>query len=84
MAARPSVLARMPVGGIVAAPRRAALLTGPQVHPLCTDLHAFLALPALRVPDCRNRGDMGACCVGHARKLLPESLMDEDHGDGVA
>src|SRR2546428_12388630 len=83
MAARPRVLARVPVGRVIATPRGAALLAGAQVHPLRTDLHALLALPALRVPDGRNRGDMCACCVGHAGKLLPAAQMDEGHGDEV-
>src|SRR6266436_113470 len=69
---------------VIATPRGAALLAGAQVHPLRTDLHALLALPPLRVPDGRNRGDMGASCVGHALKLLLEYLMDEGHGHGVA
>src|SRR6266704_3971628 len=70
MAARPRVLAGVPVGGVIAALGRAALLTGTQVDPPRTDLHALLALPALRVPDGGNRGDVNTTLVGHGLVLL--------------
>src|SRR5207302_11219907 len=65
MAARPRVLAGVPVGGVIAALGRAALLTGTQVDPPRTDLHALLALAALRVPDGGNRGDVNTRLGGH-------------------
>src|SRR5207244_3101027 len=65
MAGRPRVLAGVPVGGVIAALGRAALLTGTQVDPPRTDLHALLALAALRVPDGGNRGDVNTRLVGH-------------------
>src|SRR2546428_11804446 len=69
MAARPRVLAGVPVGGVIAALGRAALLAGTQVDPPRTDLHALLALPALRVPDGGNRGDVDTRLVGHGLVL---------------
>src|SRR5438552_9772404 len=69
MAARPRVLAGVPVGGVIAALGRAALLAGTQVDPPRTDLHALLALPALRVPDGGNRGDVHTRLVGHGLVL---------------
>src|SRR2546422_8693289 len=69
MAARPRVLAGVPVGRVIAALGRAALLTGTQVDPPRTDLHALLALAALRVPDGGNRGDVDTRLVGHGLVL---------------
>src|SRR5207253_416822 len=75
MAARARVLAGVPVGGVIAALGRAALLTGTQVDPPRTDLHALLALPALRVPDGGNRGDVNTRLVGHGLVLSDEPCV---------
>jgi hypothetical protein len=48
MVARPRVLARVAVWRIVAAQRGTALLADAQVYPARVNLHAFLALMALR------------------------------------
>src|SRR5207244_3195194 len=48
---RVRVLGRVPIRRVVAAERRAALLTRPQMHPLGADLHARLALSAFRTLD---------------------------------
>ena len=52
------VLGRVAVRRVVAAQRGPAVLTCPQVDPLRANLHAFIALVALRVLDIRNRGQM--------------------------
>src|SRR5207244_12839562 len=69
MAGRPRVLAGVSVGGVIAALGRAALLTGAQVDPPRTDLHALLALAALRVPDGGNRCYVDTGLVGHGLVL---------------
>lgn len=48
------------VRGAVAAEDGAALLARAQMDPLGADLHAFGTLPALGVPDGRDRGEMCA------------------------
>ncbi len=45
------VLAGVTVRRAVAAERDAAFLAGPQMHPVCADLHAFFAFAALRLFD---------------------------------
>ena len=45
------VLAGVTVRRAVAAERDAAFLAGPQMHPVCADLHAFFAFTALRLFD---------------------------------
>ncbi len=44
----------------VAAERDATCLTGPQMNPVCTDLHALFAFAALRMFYRPNRFEMGA------------------------
>jgi len=55
----------MAVDGVVAAKRRTTLLTGPQVHPFITGLHALLALVAFRTFDVRNGAQMRTALIGH-------------------
>src|SRR6266700_2477804 len=71
MSARRCVFARVLVRGIVAAQRRAALLTGAQMHPSRADPHALSALAALGMFNRRNRGKMAAGSVRH--QLTPLS-----------
>jgi len=59
---------------VVTTQRRAARLTGAQVHPLGADLHALFAFPSLRVFDARNRLDMYTRFVRHDA-LLPFQLV---------
>src|SRR5437764_1401067 len=71
------VLRGMLVGRAVAAQRRAALLAGPQMHPLRADLHALGALPPLAVPHGGDRLEMNAACIGHREpRLLVQHLVD--------
>src|SRR5262245_27306058 len=65
MFARARVLGGVAVRRVVAATRRAAFLTGPQMHPTCADFHTLVTLPALRLFDGRNSLDMGAGWVSH-------------------
>src|SRR5258708_19801052 len=65
MLARARVLAGVLVRRVVAAARRTALLAGPQVHPARADLHALLALPALRGLHRLDRLDVTARRLRH-------------------
>ena len=75
MSARTCVFARVLVRGIVAAQRRAALLTGAQMHPSRADPHALSALAPLGMFHSRNRGKMAAGSVRH--QLTP---LSKTHG----
>src|SRR5436189_1532047 len=66
MAGGPRVFRRVPVGGIVAAVRAAALLAGPQVHPLGADLHALVALTVLRLFDGLDGIEVDAALIRHS------------------
>jgi hypothetical protein len=65
MAAGARVLSGVAIRRAVAAQRRPALLTRPQMDPLCAGLHALIALPALRVLDRRHRAEMRASYIRH-------------------
>ena len=67
MPARARVFARVAVGRAVAAQRRAALLTHPQMDPLRAALHALAALSPLRVFDTGNSLYMRASHISHSR-----------------
>lgn len=83
MSAGVRVLGGVAVWRTVAAQRRAALLTGPQMDPLCTDLHTLITLPAFRVGHGGNGAEMSAGYVRcHRRYLsLVEYLMYEGDRD---
>lgn len=66
MAAGVRVFGGVAVRGAVAAAGAAAFLTGSQVNPARADLHAILALAALRLFDRRDRGEVIAGAVTHA------------------
>ena len=51
MSASMRVAGGVPVWGTIAAERRAACLTGAQMHPVRADLDAFFAFEALRLFD---------------------------------
>jgi len=70
------VLARMAVWGVVAAAGAVALLAGPEMNPLLSDLDALLALVALRVPHIRDDSKMNAGGVRHAGLLLTHEGPD--------
>lgn len=65
MPARSRVFSGMLVWRVVAAQSRAAFLTGPQMDPLCIDLHTLRALAALSVFDRRNRFKMRTSNTSH-------------------
>ncbi len=65
MARLGGVLPRVPVRGVVAAQRLAALLAGSEVDPSRADGHAGLALADLGLPDVVDGGEMGAEGFGH-------------------
>lgn len=76
MPARVRVLACMPVWRAVAAECRAARLTGAQMHPVRTDLHALFAFTALRLFDRIDRVKMRATSIGHSVTLAaPDEQM---------
>jgi len=67
MPTRARVLGRVPIGRVVAAQRRAALLARPQVDPLSADLHALIALMALRMLDRLDRAEVKTASIRHVR-----------------
>src|SRR5881398_202869 len=67
MSGRTRMHGGMTVGGAVAAQGGAALLARAQMDPLCADLHALGAFPALGVPHRGDRSEMGTAGVGHRR-----------------
>jgi len=60
---RVGVFRRVLIGRIIAAQRRAALLTGPQMHPLAADLDALIANVLFGWRNRRDRAQMGTCPV---------------------
>jgi hypothetical protein len=65
MLARPRVFAGVLIRRAVATQCHATLLAGAQMHPLRSDLHALLALGAVRKFDARDGRKMAAASVGH-------------------
>ena len=65
MASRVRVLARVLIRRAVTTKRDPALLAGPQMNPLCADLHAFRTFANLRMFDRRDRIEMRATSAGH-------------------
>src|SRR5512140_3675830 len=65
MLARARVLAGVFVRRVVTAARRTALLAGAEVDPARADLHALLALPALRGLHRLDRLGVTACRFRH-------------------
>ena len=78
MGRRAGVPARMPVGRRVAAQGRAARLTGAQVHPVRSDLHAFLADASRWLLDRVNRGDVRAGRRVHTSECSTGRRRDPD------
>ena len=66
---RACVFAGVLIWRAITTQRDAAFLTSSQMHPGSTDLHAFLALPSLRLFDRGNRVDVGATLFRHHRVL---------------
>jgi hypothetical protein len=67
MTACVSVRGGVAIRGVVTADRRAAGLTGAQMHPLRANLHTLFALPPLRMFDTRNRLYVRASFFSHRR-----------------
>ena len=65
MAARVGVFARMLVRRAIAAECDSTCLTGPQMNPGRTDLHALFAFTALRLFNRLDRVKMRATSIGH-------------------
>jgi hypothetical protein len=59
------VFGRVVVRRAVAAERDFTSLAGPQMNPICTDLHAFFAFATLRLLNRVDRVEMRAASVGH-------------------
>ena len=70
MSGRARVFAGVLVRRAVAAQGDTALLTGAQMHPFRSDLHALSAFGNLRLFDGRDRVEMRAAAIAHLR-LLP-------------
>lgn len=65
MSAGVRVFGGMAIWRSIATESRAALLTGAQMHPGRTDLHAFLTLSTRRERDRRDLGDVEADSARH-------------------
>ena len=65
MSGRVRVFSGVPIWRAVAAERDAAFLAGPEMHPVCADLHAFFAFAALRLFDQCDCVEMSASLVRH-------------------
>lgn len=72
MAACARMFARVPVRRVVAAAGAAALLTGPKMNPVCTDLDAVFALLTLRAPHAPDGAKMNARGVRRRLALTHE------------
>ena len=57
------VFAGVPIWRAVTAERDTTCLAGPQMNPVCANLHAFFTLAARSVFDRRNRVEMRAASV---------------------
>ena len=68
------VFAGVLVRRAVAAQRDTALLTGAQMHPFRSDLHALSAFGDFRQFDRRDRVEMRAAAIGHLRLLLFDAV----------
>ena len=64
------VFAGVPIWRAVTAERDTTCLAGPQMNPVCANLHAFFTLAARSVFDRRNRVEMRAASVRHRSKSL--------------
>jgi hypothetical protein len=60
----------------IAAQCRAALLTRPQMNPLCADLHTLIALPSFRVFDRSDRVEMRTTYISHHHVPFIHAVLD--------
>ena len=71
MAGGVGMLGGMAIRRRIAAQRSIAFLTGAQVDPRSSDLHALLALSPARVFNLMNRGDMGTGGRHASERIMP-------------
>jgi len=75
MATRAGVFCRMMIRRSITTQRHAALLTGAQVKPLITDLHALFTFMTLRLPDRLDSFDMSTSSISIHDEYLASKLF---------
>ena len=82
MPATMRVFAGVLVWRAIAAERDSTRLAGPQMNPVCADLHAFFAFTALRLFDGRDRVEVRTRGIIHDRIIsLAKHLMNRGYDD---